>query len=132
MRFWRWLITWLTGKWAYTPPKVSDVAARTEVSVKLAKAYLDRVLARPTRDNRDLLTGMVVALTAGGWPHKEPDFRGALDRCRRRASRVRGGRLIGRPQVLKYPNGVKVGTTSWAVDYVPRSEVLAAKRRRGM
>lgn len=103
---------------------------------KLQSAIFDRYLgqlrflAARERDNRSLLTGMTVALTAGhslfltGWQ----SYKFA---ARRRSfyTKATSGRIVGRPVV--YDNKkVKIGLTEWSEHYTPRREALAARGRR--
>jgi hypothetical protein len=91
-------------------------------------AYMDAQRER-RKDNRDLLTGMVVALIAGpnlppwsGWEY----YRVHMGR---KSSTKRSGKLVGRPVVYKDEHGTKIGMTEFRVDYVPRQEYLAGRRR---
>lgn len=127
-RVWlRTLVRYLTGRWALVPQLV-----RRETLIADFRRRIIAVmeLQRERRkDNRDLLTGMVVALLAGpnlppwsGWEH----YRAHLGRRKRTAKG--SGKLVGRPVVYKNEHGVKLGMTEFAVDYVPRQEYLAGRK----
>jgi len=87
---------------------------------------------RKLGDNRDLMTGLVVALLYGpvrdpwsGWErykqagaHRRSNFHGMAGIAK----------WVGRPSVVISPKWVKLGLTEFAIDYVPRAEQLAAKR----
>lgn len=102
---------------------------------KVAHGYINRLLPliwghlrSRTQDNRDLLTNMTVSLMFGARPHFEMPYRMA---SRPWSGVVRGRKykLVGKPQITKYPpNGTLVGTTEWTQDYVSRSEQLTARR----
>lgn len=126
-RVWlRTLVRYLTGRSALAPQFVQREALLSVFRARIL-AYMDAQRER-RKDNRDLLTGMVVALIAGpnlppwsGWEY----YRAHLGRKR---SAKGPGKLVGRPVVYKNEHGVKLGVTEFAADYVPRKEQLAARK----
>ncbi len=129
LRWWlRALRRYLTGRSAMVPQLVKREALMT--------VFRDRILAYTAaqverrKDNRDLLTGMIVALLAGpnlspwsGWEY----YRAHAGR-KRNGAKGRATRLVGRPVVYKDEHGTKIGMTEFRTDYVPRKEQLAARK----
>jgi len=128
-RVWlRYVVRYLTGRrWTVPLPDRRKVMLSwlRRWALTAAEVHLERETS-----NRALLTGMVVALTAGpsisytGWEY----YRAHLAAKRNGAKGV-PTRWIGRPSVYVYgPNKIKVGMTEFIQDYVPRAEQLAARR----
>lgn len=103
---------------------------------KLQREMIDRLVSQimfmraREKDTRSLLTGMVVALTAGhslfltGWQRYK-----FAARTRSYYTKAVSGRIVGRPVV--YKQGLnKLGVTEWSEHYTPRREQLAARGRR--
>lgn len=143
--WWRWIVRWWTGR-RFTVP----LPDKRKVYVERMMSFLKTVIAEQARrreNNRDLLTGMVIALLHGpnvlpwsGWEM----YKGA-NRPRSHLKKETVYRLVGRPSVMEYaiapkyrkdgqkkPGPVKgrLGLTEFWQDYVPRREQLAAKGRR--
>ena len=98
--------------------------------VRAARAYIAHLLNNamyPRRDHRDLLTGMVVALTHGPWPRRD-SRPGEWLKKRSGLRRDTPRKVVGRPSVYVHKNRVKVGMTEFVPEYVPRAEALAARR----
>lgn len=124
----RW-VTWrLNGKWALVPQVVDQQKLFRSILPRVVDAQL--FLRQREQDNRSLLTGMVVALLTKivppltGWER----YKYA---AQRKSNYKRGlpGRVLGKPVVYKFQNGVKIGVTEWSQDFVPRAEQLAARKR---
>lgn len=123
---WRWLKRFLSGRRWLVPQVVNAKKLQAVLIDRLVKQI--SFLREREKDNRFLLTGMVVALTAGhsqfmtGWERYKFAARG-------RSYFRPGGRVIGKPVV--YDNKkVKIGVTEWSQTYEPRREQLAARGRR--
>lgn len=122
---------WITGRSAMAPQIVSKKLLVEGMMRRFRTQWTAR-LARRT-NNRDLLTGMTVALLHGPniapWSSWE-FYKAHLGRKRSNYKPKRDvARLVGKPLVTKYPpNDTKVGTTEWWQEYVPRQEQLAAKK----
>jgi len=121
----RWIVRYLTGRrWTVPLPDKRKVMMSWLRQWALTAAQV--TLAREG-SNRALLTGMVIALTSGpgitytGWEY----YRAHLGAKRNGAKTV--ARFVGRPVVYAYKN-TKIGLTEWRQDYVPRKEMLAARR----
>ena len=124
----RW-VTWrFTGKWALVPQVVDQKRLIQSILPRILDAQL--FLRQREADNRSLLTGMVVALQT----RSVPPFTG-WERykyaAQRRSNYKTGlpGRVIGKPVVYSFKNGVKLGVIEWSQDFVPRAEQLAARKR---
>lgn len=124
----RWCVRYLTGR-RYTVPLPDPRRVMMSWLRQWALAAAQVQVERES-SNRALLTGMVVALTAGpsisysGWEY----YRAHLG-AKRNGAKGRATRWVGRPSVYAYgPNKIKVGLTEFVQDYVPRAEQLAARR----
>lgn len=122
----RWVVRRLTGRYTTVP-----LPAKWR-PLRWVREYqrLSRFFHARRHSNRDLLTGMVVALRYGpnlplqsGWER----YRGATLR-RLRQNNHDQGREIGRPLVVKFKGGIVVGVTQWRTGYVTRKQQLAMQR----
>lgn len=121
-------IRFITGRRWLVPQIVDERKLQVAMFERLMQQM--RFLAAREQDNRSLLTGMVVALTAGHSPFLSGWQRYKFA-ARTRSYYTKGvsGRIVGRPVV--YDNKrTKVGLTEWSDHYVPRHEQLAARGRR--
>lgn len=129
VRVWiRAIVRYLTGRrWTVPLPdqrKVMEARVREFVAALTPEFY-----AKRRENNRDLLTGMIVALGFGhsqyltGWERYKH-----ASRTRSNYRREFATRIIGKPVVYSYKN-TKIGVTEWHQDFVPRAEQLAARKR---
>lgn len=129
VRVWlRAIVRYLTGRrWTVPLPdqrKVMEARVREFVAALTPEFYAYR-----RENNRDLMTGMVIALAAGhsqymtGWERYK-----YANRKRTNYRRSLATRIIGKPVVYSYKN-TKIGVTEWHQDFVPRAEQLAARKR---
>lgn len=126
----RWIVRRLTGRYTTVPlPRRENTR---EAGQRLIRTFRERFAIRESRrkDNRDLLTGMVVALRYGpnlpslsGWER----YRAATMR-RLRQNNHDQGREVGRPLVVKFKGGIKVGVTQWRKGYITRKQQLAMRK----
>lgn len=125
----RWFVRFLTGRrWTVLlpdPRRIMDARV-----AEFVRALTPAFYARRRDGNRDLLTGMLVALTSG---HSQ--YMTGWERYKYAATRHSNyrrdipARLVGRPVV--YKNGLdKLGMTEFHQDYIPRAEQLAPRRAR--
>lgn len=124
----RWVRRFLTGRRWLVPQIVNAQKLQREMIDRLVKQIM--FMRAREKDNRSLLTGMTVALTAGhslfltGWQRYK-----FAARTRSYYTKGVSGRILGRPVV--YDNKrTKIGLTEWSEHYTPRREQLAARGRR--
>lgn len=131
LRLWlRDIVRLLTGR-RFSTVLLPDARQAMMAAIR---PYIRAAIGLPSerrQGNRDLLTGMIVALLHG--PNLPPWSAWEYYRSHGAARRTnfhRGipYRVVGRPMVTKHTNGVIVGETEWTQDYTPRAEVLAARR----
>lgn len=122
----RWIVRRLTGRYATVPRPQSYRPLRWTPEWRQIGGFL----RTRRQNNRALLTGMVVALLHGpdvsafsGWER----YRAATMR-RLRQNNHDQGREIGRPLVVKFKGGIKVGVTQWRKGYITRKQQLAMRR----
>lgn len=126
----RFVVRYLTGRrWTVAMPD-RRALMKTQIE-EFVRAMRPQHYAYRRENNRDLLTGMLVALTAGhslymtGWER----YRFAATRRSNYRPKTTPARLVGRPVV--YKNGMnKLGVTEFHQDYEPRAEQLAPRRAR--
>lgn len=111
------------SRWTVLLPNKRKIA---EYQIRTLLPLSFQALSERRKDNRDLLTGMRVALMFGPLPHWEMPYRNAFQP---RPSGGRPIRQVGKPLVTKYPNLTTVGETMWAPDYVTRKEMLESRRQ---
>lgn len=124
----RYVVRYLTGRrWTVPMPSAKKIMeARIE---EFVRALRPQHYAYRRENNRDLLTGMLVALTAGHSVYMTGWERYKFATTRRSNYRDVPARLVGRPVV--YKDGMnKLGVTEWHQDYTPRAEILAPRRAR--
>lgn len=123
----RWCVLYITGR-RYTMPVTVDVQ---KVVAGLMPRFIDAqmFLREREKNNRSLLTGMVVALMTGSVPpYTGWEWYKQAARRKSNLKKTTVYRWVGRPSVYQYKN-TKIGLTEFVQDYVPRKEQLAARRR---
>lgn len=126
----RFIVRYLTGRWTTVAlPDRKKIAVAS--ALRFVRSWIEMAQVR-RKDNRDLLTGMIVALQHGKMVHPLTGWERYKSAARPRPclSKKIPAKVIGWPVVYKSAKGVKVGMTEFHPDYVPRSEVLAARRRK--
>lgn len=121
---------WITGRSAMVPQLVSKKVLVEGAMRRFRTQWAAKTARRA--NNRDLLTGMAVALLHGPniapWSSWE-FYKAHLGRRKTHYKpKQKTMRLVGKPLVIQYPNLTKVGGTEWWEGYVPRQEQLAAKK----
>jgi hypothetical protein len=126
---WRWIVRYLTGR-RWTVPLPSQETIMKARIAEFVRALTPEFYAKRRDGNRDLLTGMLVALTSGhsqyltGWQRykyaaqKKSNYKTML-----------ATRIVGRPVIYQDRLKNKLGVTEWHQDFTPRSEQLAARKR---
>jgi hypothetical protein len=125
----RYIVRFLTGR-RWTVPLPNQRAVMESRVAEFIRALTPEFYAKRREGNRDLLTGMLVALTSGpsiymtGWER----YKHAANR-RTNYRREFATRIVGKPLVYQDRLKNKLGVTEWHQDYTPRSEILAARKR---
>lgn len=124
----RWIVRYFTGRrWTVLMPD-PRVIMNARVS-EFVRALTPAHYAYRRENNRDLLTGMLVALTSGPSVYMTGWERYKYAATRRSNYKNVPARLVGRPVV--YKDGLnKLGLTEFHQDYVSRAEQLAPRRAR--
>lgn len=126
----RWIVRYFTGR-RWTVPLPSQRAIMDSRVAEFIRALTPAFYSKRRDGHRDLLTGMLVALTSGhsvymtGWERYKHAAQTRSNYRREFATRI-----VGRPVVYQDRLKNKLGVTEWHQDYTPRREQLAARGRR--
>lgn len=125
----RFVVRYFSGRrWTVPmPDKRAVMRARID---EFIRAMRPQHYAYRRENNRDLLTGMLVALTAGHSLYMTGWQRYKYAAARRSNSRNVPVTLVGRPVVYQDQLKNKLGVTEFHQDYVSRAEQLAPRRAR--
>lgn len=115
---------WTGGAMARVSPPSPQAMALASLPrfARLVNLLRDPNLVHP-------LTPVIIAYRAGrATPHREVSYHNAFVGQRMRGKKTPGARLVGRPQLTRYPSTNIHSDVEWAPGYVTRKQRLAARR----